>query len=191
MTGSPAKTSWNDRSEEDRQRLETAFGALHSADLWLDNPAGERADAARVPMPVLYAAATNPTTPLPATLVGRIATDPRLKADFNCLIERVSQCSFGRAAAASSGVLEKREAKGYTIRIKPSRADENQVYILIDLPEHGSVNAPAVLMLRTADGSIHKLALGAAEDGTIRVLSTAESDEVKALGDPATEIDLI
>lgn len=191
MTGSPKNTPWTERSDAEKQRIETAFGALHSADLWLDNPAGERADAARVPMPALFAAATNPATPLPAALVGRMATDPRLKADFTCLIERVSQCSFGRAAAASSGVLEKREAKGYTVRIKPSRADENQVYILVDLPEHGAVDAPGVMLLRGADGSVHKLALGEAEDGTIRIVVAAKSDAVMALGDPATEIDLI
>lgn len=182
MTGA----SWTSRSAPEKARIETAFAALHAADGWLD-PAG--AGPAQVAaMPALFRAATDPAAPIPATLVGRLATDPGLRADFDRLVDRVAACRISRAAAASSGRLDRREAGGYVLRIKPSRADASQVYLLIDCPSEGPV--PQALLIRDGD-TILKRALNAPQDGTIRLVLKSTDPLVAAIGDPATEIDLV
>lgn len=192
MTGSPTQRGWNDWNDSDRARLETAFSAQHAADLWLDEGQGD-ARAAEIAMPALYRAASDPSAFLPASLVGRMATDPSLRADFDRLLTRLAQCQFPRAAAASSGALTEREANGYTLRLKDSRANADQVYLLIDLPTHGPAREtpPQSLILRTAAGAVLKQALSAPLEGTIRVVLESASELVEALGDPASRIDLI
>lgn len=192
MTGSTMQRGWNDWTESERARLETAFSAGHAADLWLDEGQGDTR-AAEIAMPALYRAASDPRAFLPASLVGRMATDPSLRADFNMLLERVSQCHFPRAAAASSGALTEREANGYKLRLKPSRANAEQVYLLIDLPDHGTAreNPPQGLKLQKSDGTILQTPLGAPAEGTIRVVLESASELVEALGDPASQIFLI
>lgn len=179
-------TSWDSRTETDKARIEVAFGAQHAADIWLDPVDAGKANPAA--MPALYRAAADPIAPIPASLAGRLATDPRLRADFDRLLQRMAACRMGRAAAASTGSLDRREAGGYVLRIKPSRADPSQVYLLIDIPAQGTV--PQAILTRRG-GEVLKRALEAPQDGTVRLVLETSDPLVAAIGDPATEIDLV
>lgn len=178
--------SWQSRSEIEKARIETAFSARHAADLWLDTAGPGQAKPAA--LPILYRAAKDPTAPLPAALVAQLATDTRLKADFDRLLSRIAACRMPRAAAASSGSLDRREAQGFVLRIRPSRADPDQVYLLIDIPDRAET--PQVLMARD-NGEILRRALGEPQDGMFRLILERSDPLLAAIGDPATEIDLI
>lgn len=179
---------WADRTPEERDRLARAFAGLHGADTMLDPGFGPAVPAA---MSALFRAATDPATPLPAGLVGRMAADPALRADFDRLLARVARYRMPRAAAAGTGALDRRAGDGVTLRLRPSSARPDQVHVLIDLPDTGPEDSPTVLIVRDGSGRVWKHGLGEPVEGIVRLLLAADDPCVTALGDPATEIDLI
>ena len=74
------------------------------------------------------------------------------------------------------------------LRIKASRADASQVYLLIEIPAQGAV--PQILLLRSG-AEILKRSLGPPQDGTVRMVLEKDDPLVAAIADPATEIDLV
>ena len=145
--------AWSARGAAERERLEAEFVLRHGIDMLLDEEV-EPTEAAtegdphpprpnpRPSFARLYAALRS-GGPLPDDLNAALAADPAFRADFSLLVERCALAHLPRAAAAASaGVLERREAGGCTLRLISSRAGDGQVYLLIELPEAGAA-APA------------------------------------------------
>ena len=142
---------WNERSTAERNALEAAFVARHGATLLLDGDPEEASatDAdispspCRLPFAALYAALQRPG-PLPAAVSRALREDRRLRDDFALLLQRHARLHVPRAAAAAGrDALRRREVGGFTVRIVESRANSDQVYLLVELPE-AAFRSPAV-----------------------------------------------
>ena len=211
--------AWNARSAEERREAEAAFVARHGAGLLLDGDAepadtagtrsaGRRAEAGagegagaepgagpestqRVPFARLYAA-LHGGGPLPPEVTEARRGDRGLRDDFALLVERSARQHLPRAAAAAGlEDLRRREAGGFTVRLVASRAGDDQVYLLVELPEEPRAGTPARLVVRTADGEFLKQALPTPEARTIRLVMAADDPLVRAVSEPASELFLL
>lgn len=144
--------AWSARSATERERLEAEFVLRHCVDMLLDE-AVEQAESMteggpRPPKPqnrpsfARLCHALRSGGPLPEELRAALAAEPALRADLSLFVERCALAHLPRAAAAAgAGALERREAGGCTLRLISSRAGDDQVYLLIELPD-GGADAP-------------------------------------------------
>ncbi|MFN3076594.1 MAG: hypothetical protein ABT940_06930 [Alphaproteobacteria bacterium] len=115
-----------------------------------------------------------------------VAKEQRLARDLERLLRRTAGWYGARAAAAaSSGTLDVREGNGFRLRLKTSRAGSGQVYLIIDLTDD---RQPTSMVLHGPLGEYVKMALPAAQDGVIQVLTDGASEEIRLLRDPETEL---
>jgi hypothetical protein len=152
---------------------EDTLDALAAVDR-LSEPAAAKASPS-----ALYAYATDPDYDADEHLREQLRTDAALQADFQRLLNNTSLYFMPRLAAASTGAIEAREAQGCRIAFRPSRADENQVYAIIELVDKQAV--PRLLVIRLADGATERLALPPFQDGRAQLLLDRNSPEAKGL----------
>ena len=138
---------WSTWTETERKELEAAFVALHGAELLLDgDPETPPADGVESPPPPPRArrplsfaclhASLRGGGPLPPEVAAALRADPDLRDDFALLVRRSARRHLPRAAAAAGrDGLVRREAGGFVVRLVASRADRDQVYLLVELPE--------------------------------------------------------
>ncbi|ABK42712.1 hypothetical protein Mmc1_0185 [Magnetococcus marinus MC-1] len=74
--------------------------------------------------------------PTSLAVVRALKADAKLKASYHQLLQRRAMCYFPAVVAASSGEINERQTDGWKIRWKTSRADANQIYLLIELKPH-------------------------------------------------------
>ena len=111
----------------------------------------------------------------------------RLRLDLDRLVQRMASWHGPRASAASSGQLEMRTGDGFHIRMKPSRASPDQVYVLIAL--NGALGrTPTTLVIRSAAGEYIKWPLPQPQSGVIQVLTDEASEALRLLRDPKSEL---
>ncbi len=146
--------AWSARSTAERKEVEAAFIARHGAELLLEGDAEPSLEAdrqmppagRRLPFAHLHSALTG-GGPLPSEVSRALRTDPELREDFALLLERFARQHLPRAAAAADrGGLRRREAEGFVLRLVASRADRDQIYLLVELPEEtfaGAASPPA------------------------------------------------
>src|SRR5262249_23508372 len=127
------------------------------------------------------------SAPPPARLRLALASDARLRADLDRLLERTASWRGRRASAASSGLLESREGEGFQLRLKPSRAGSGQVYLLITLTGERSQD-PSVLVVRSPGGDYFKWVLPGPQSGVIQILADETADGLRLLRDPKSEL---
>lgn len=146
---------------------------------------------ARVPFARLYAA-LHGGGPLPHEVSAALRGDRGLRDDFALLLERCARQHLPRAAAAAGREdLRRREAGGFVVRLVASRAGDDQVYLLVELPAETRADAPERLVVRTADGEFLKQALPSPEARTIRLVMAADDPLVRAVSEPASEVFLL
>ncbi|NVJ91073.1 MAG: hypothetical protein HWE34_05425, partial [Methylocystaceae bacterium] len=92
-----------------------------------------------------------------------------------------------RAAAASSGDINKREGDGFSLNIKQSKADDDSVYVIIqsDLSE----KIPTLLYI-IEEANTHRLVLDDFFDSETQILLSKKADAplLKALHNPGSEV---
>jgi hypothetical protein len=121
-------------------------------------------------------------------LLTALRTDTKLSADFNALLQKVSWSHLPQAAAASTNEdLRLRETDLCAIRIEPSRAEPDQVYVIIELKD-AEAKAPRSLITNAADGTIESLELPAAQGDVIQLLLQSDDAVLMALQDHGTEV---
>ena len=177
-------TSWRSLGDDGRERLQAAFVAWHGADLLLEAEE-DAAPSSRPSFTELFAAATT-SGPWPAAIAQALLADPALRQDFNLLLKRTACVHVPRAAAAASGTLQRREADGYTLRIVPSRAGDQQVYLLIEVPE--GQTPPRQLVISSPDGTICKEELPPPAERIIRLLKDADDALTRTFARPDSEL---
>ena len=193
--------AWSERSEAERKAVEAEFVARHGAELLLDNesepppPADfqPRPAAPRLPFGRLYAALRD-GGPMPPEASEALRDDPELRDDFALLLERCARQHLPRAAAAAGREgLHRREAGGFVLRLVASRADRDQVYLLIELPEGSgaAAGAPERIVVKTPTGGFLKRELPTPEARTIRLLIAANDPLAQAIVEPANEVYLL
>ena len=141
----------------------------------------------RVMFQRLYEYASNPTSDAEGELRKTLATDSRLAADFQRILEKtVATWLPEAAAAAGNSEITGREGRGCRIRFSRSEAEPSQIYIMIELEDRDAM--PTTLFVTHADKTIRSWPLPEARRGVIQLLEVQESALLKALLNPKTEV---
>jgi len=91
------------------------------------------------------------------------------------------------AAAASSGRTQTREGEGCRISLRPSRADPEQVYVVVEMTRPEGV-VPRHLFLSLPDGLFSRFDLPEPDGMVFQILAQADSGLVRGLSSPETEV---
>ena len=141
----------------------------------------------RIALSRLYTYVTEPGGPEDPELERALEEDPALRADFRRLLEKTAASYLPQVAAASSGIVERREGPGCRIRFEASRAEPSQTYVIIELSDP-EVPVPGTLFVCYAEYRCVKFALPPAHDGVIQILLEQDSDLLAKLRDIKTEV---
>jgi hypothetical protein len=135
----------------------------------------------------LYRFATGATSH-DAELQTELRQNADLARDFNTLLQKVSWSYLPQVAAASTDEkLGLRETDLCAIRIEPSRAEPDQVYVIIELKDRTAIS-PKSLITTSADGSVETLELPEDHEGVIQLLLQADDVILLALQSHGTEV---
>ena len=178
--------TWKTLSAEQKATAGQLFDALSTLDALTASHA--RSDASRgIAFADLYAYATEPGRAMDERLRRALAADARLRDDLDRIFENTAVYRFPRVAAASAGEIDRREGEGFVIRLRRSRAQQDQTYVIIEVQDAAS-EAPSTLFVCGAGHAYGKFPLPPAQDGVIQLLTESDSDLVKALRDVHTEV---
>ena len=135
----------------------------------------------------IYRYATDPAVAPSATLTRALATDARAREDLRCLLARVAPYRPVTRAAASSGAVTTRSGTGFEIILRESRADRDQLYLIIKLAST-VIPAPGTLFVIGDSEGCRKVPLPKPIDGVIQLLLDTASDLAGALCNPKTDV---
>jgi hypothetical protein len=178
-------TQWNTLSAEQQALAAQTFVALSTRSTLRSE--AQTAAPTGIDFGSLYRYATDPEATLPEGGEAALRHDGRLREALHRLLAKTAVCHLPRAAAASSGTLLVRELEQFRIRLRESRADAHQVYVLIELPD-GLPTAPQALFIYGDDGSSRKFPLPPPQAGVIQLLTSSDSPLINGLQDHRTEI---
>ena len=116
-----------------------------------------------------------------------LAENQGLRRDFRRLLSKTAVVHMPRVAAASSGEISQRSGANCRIRFEPSRAEPDQVYVIIEFTGAEDF-ALASLFVCDGDNRCDKFSLPAARDGIVQLLLERESELLAKLRDINTEI---
>ena len=182
MTG-----TWKDLTQEQRSLAEQAFDALSTLDELAAASNAEDGRARRIGFGDIYAYVNEPYCDMSAPLRQALEADKRLRDDLMRLLAKTAGYRCPRSAAAGTKALESRQGQGFAIRLRPSRAEPTQVYVVIELLDPGAQAPKALFIARHPDGLL-KQALPDVRGGTVQLLAEVESDLIRALRDPGSEV---
>jgi len=134
----------------------------------------------------LYAYANKSHHKTSATLEKALAHDLRTRRDLKRLINKRSIAFIARAAAASSGDIEMREGNGFRLTLKTSKANNDQIYLIIEALE--STEVPSLMFIQNDEIGILRFEIDDFEEGEAQFLLSKEDDVVKALRNHASEV---
>lgn len=160
---------------------EQLFIALDTFDQ-LQDPSPEQPK--RVSFNELFQYATNPNHSPSPQLSEALGRDLSLRRDLKRLLAKDTILTMARSAAASSGDILERETNGFTIRLKPSKAHEDQIYLLITTDTRDEV--PRLLFVEEENGAIWRLPIDDFEDGHFQSVLESSAPIVKALKNHAS-----
>ena len=112
--------------------------------------------------------------------------DAALRAAYRTMVRDAALFVLPEAMAASSDALPVRETRGCKLSLKPSRAEETQFYLIVELDD-ATKGEPSTLAVCGADNRTHQIALPPSRGGIIQVIVERDSDIVRLLRDPKSE----
>ncbi len=177
---------WSSLDPQKKNGIAAVFEAITTIDA-LSEAVADGPEKGKTSFRDLVAWINGPPVALPSSIKMAFLANPALRRDFDRLLERSALCKGERAAAASTGLLDTREGKGFRVRLKPSRGAKGQVYILFEFTSALPV-APETLVVTASDGECARLPLSAPQDSAIQILADEDSDVVRLLRDPKSEI---
>ena len=180
---------WSTLSEAERERAERRFAQSLATDA-LATP-DEPPEGVRAPrFDELYAAARDPLTALTGPLAAALAADAGARGKFEALLREGAVCWFPLAAAAADPQgLDVREEEGFRIRVLPSSAGNDQVYVLIQAAE-GRAARPTAIVALPPTGLPVCAPLPEDIDGVYQLIEREDSPLVRAIRDPASRVAL-
>ena len=140
----------------------------------------------------LYAAALDLDSVLALSFTAGLAAHAGSRRVFESLLRDTAVCWFP-AAAAAAGVgegLVAREEDGFKISIRPSSADGDQVYILVQIAEGRDIK-PVALVAIPASGAPLRAVLPEEIDGVYQLIELGDSEIARAIRDPASKLALV
>jgi len=146
-----------------------------------------QAAADKVAFADLYAYAIDPNHEPADQLLDALDRNTGLQADFQRLLRNTARYYMPEVAAASTGALESREVDGCRIIFKPSKADPDQLYVIVEATADKSFN-PEILFVQFSDGRSRRAALAGAQNGRVQILLDRGSEIAQGLLDISTEV---
>ncbi|MEG3619699.1 hypothetical protein V5T82_14635 [Magnetovibrio sp. PR-2] len=112
--------------------------------------------------------------------------NPDMRKAYGAMIRSAAMYSFPEAmAAAEADTLPERAGQGCKLSLKPSRAEQTQLYLIIELAD--TSKKPKALVVSDKKDRTALLTLPQARDGIIQVIVEKNSDIVRLLKDPKSE----
>ena len=182
MTG-----SWNGFTTRQKEAAQHAFLALSTLDGLREAERRRDDDSRRIGFADLYAFVSDPQRTMTAALGRALNEQPRLRVDLDRLIAKTARYHAPKLAAASTGPATQRHGTGFTIALRPSRAEPSQVYVVIELADIVP-GLPRLLFVSDQQDRLLKQPLPEAQGNTIQLLAEASSDLIRALRDPESEV---
>lgn len=189
MTISGKDRAWKDMSHAEREAAEQAFGMLSQYDS-LTRAMYEDDGGVSLGFADIYHYATDPQADLDPVQRRLLARDAKLQDALDRLLAKNTIYQFPRVAAASSGDVTEREGDGFKVKLKESRADAGQVYIILTLDDHIEAQ-PASLVVKGEGGLYLKQSLPEIDGGVVQMLEPSDAEIVRALRDVKTELYLL
>lgn len=176
--------TWTSLSEADLDRAEEIFSKQDTVH-WLTTPSSDAVSAQERSTPITFAtlfAYAQGQMDLTFDLARALKTQPRLARDLNHLLQTHATVGFHRQAAASSTDVS--GARTWTtphgrISLHPSKAQPEQVYLLIELTDQSKALSRIVVM--TPDGGVAEATLPEPVSGVIRLIANNTDDLVQML----------
>ena len=134
----------------------------------------------------LYAYANDPGFQPQEDFRRRLEASDGANVDLQRMIENTSRFHMPQMAAASSGDIDSREVAGCKIVFRPSRADPEQLYAIIEITDPEI--SPRMLFVRQADGQMDRIELPEFQAGRAQLLLERHSAEARGLMDINTEV---
>ncbi|MBL6928907.1 MAG: hypothetical protein ISR44_07015 [Rhodospirillales bacterium] len=178
--------NWKSLNRGQKDAAGQVFDALSTLDA-LTATDETATDAKGVGFSDLYSFATDPVSVMDDALRGALNDNERLRRDMDQILEKTALYHFPLVAAASSGAVEERDGEGFKIKLRQSRAESSQTYVMIELDETNT-SQPSTLFVRGSEHFYGKYPLPEAQGGVIQLLVESSSDLVKALRDVHTEV---
>lgn len=127
----------------------------------------------------LYAYANDPAHPPARDLHDALANNLALRRDLKRLLNKQALAHLPRLAAASSGEISERDGDGFTLRLRASKAQEDQIYLLIQTEDRD--DSPRLLFVEDENGMLHRLIIDDFSEGEAQILLNLQDDILKAL----------
>jgi hypothetical protein len=148
---------------------------------------GAKGDRRKIALSRLHAYAASGDGGADPELERILDSEPAVRRDFRRLLGKTASVYMPRVAAASSGEISQRVGGNCRIRFEPSRAEPEQVYVIIEFTV-GEGGLPATLFVCDDDDHCDKFPLPRGRDGVIQLLLERESELLAKLRDINTEI---
>jgi hypothetical protein len=161
--------------------------ALFVARSVLDGGRAENRPEQKIGFNELYRQVTQPNRILTPALQRALTRDRKLRDGFHLLLRKTARYSLPHVAAASTGPITVREVEGFRIRLKPSRVEPDQVFVIIELPDNFSF-VPRTLFIYEESGLCQKHPLPAQVNGQMQLLTEATSELAGGIRNHKTEI---
>jgi len=116
-----------------------------------------------------------------------LKSDLAVRRTYRTLLQKSALVHMKQAVAASSQAYPERHAQGWRLRLQVSRAQSDQLYLILEMNDQRGKVAQTLHMFGP-DDTIVRLALPAARNGVIQTIIDKESDVARLLAEPKTEI---
>ncbi len=117
----------------DDDEQEVARDVFCAEDAWSELTSEQRkSDVTAIPFSRLYAFAANPDQSADPELSDALVRDTKLARHFHHLCEQNAVARLPRVAAAGDEPLPSRDGDGCRLRLEPSRAEPEQVYLIVE-----------------------------------------------------------
>lgn len=180
-------TRWSELSSAEREVLEERFYVAVEVDSVLaefDAVQARNTEDRSVSLSLLQRYATRGDIDLSREQWQQVSQNERLGEALGRFLRNASVAYFPRLAAASSGEDAPRRGDGFALRLVPTRAREDQLYLIVTIDE--TFDKPFdTLTLRPAQGPVVRHPLPQPRDGRIQILLPQDSDVVQALRNDA------
>ena len=173
-------------SHAEAQLAGAALDTLKVMDAVLEAPREIKETLTKASPSALYAYATDPGYKPDDNLLRLLATDEDARTGFQRLLENTSVYVLPQMAAASTGDIETREVEGCKIVFRPSRANPDQLYAIIEIANVET--APSMLFMRQPNGETNRITLPGFQNGRAQLLLERNSADARGLMDINTEV---
>lgn len=180
---------WNRFSDQEKETAEAVFAALSTRDFLLSDSGREGEPKKRIGFSDLCAYVSDPAHTPPPGFCEALEREETLRVNLDYLIERGALCRFELAQVASTGRVDHREERSFSIDLQESHAIAGRTIVVIELRDP-SLPAPQAVFARLPSGPCYKQRLPEAQGGRVQLLVESDSAFLSALRDPDAKVTL-